>query len=175
MIYPRIYPPGVHAHGPMGIYPNPYPHQGYGYGLGYQVDRPLPIPTHTRTHDPQWVSHTHAFAYSKHLNIIFDVIQPLSLAPSCTQPSKSVLAGSLVFCMVCGSSPISPVPHMPPQLPVVVGLKQEAYQVIYHIWTISAIYLFIAPELYCNFQFSKTKISKLKLVQMGNCTRHLVG
>ena len=60
---------------------------------------------------------------------------------------------------------------MPPQLPVVVGLKREAYQVIYYIWTISAIYLFIAPELCCNFQFSKTQISKLKLVQMGNC-RH---
>ena len=57
---------------------------------------------------------------------------------------------------------------MPPQLPVVVGLKREAYQVIYYIWTISAIYLFIAPELYRNFQFSKTKFSKLKLVQMGN-------
>ena len=59
---------------------------------------------------------------------------------------------------------------MPPRLPVVVGLKQEAYQVIYHIWTILAIYLFIAPELCRNFQFSETKISKLKLVQMGNCT-----
>ena len=65
--------------------------------------------------------------------------------------------------MVRGSSPISPVP---PRLHVVVGLKREAYQVIYHIWTISAIYLFIAPELCRNFQFSKTKISKLKLVRV---------
>ena len=53
---------------------------------------------------------------------------------------------------------------------VVVRLKREANQVIYHIWTISAIYLFIAPELCRNFQFSETKISKLKPVQMGNRT-----